>query len=136
MLTVQSCNHSFCPPHRHTTSHNCTPTSSRTSTPIPSTSTSSNTDAASASKSAMSRLLAKKASTPSSTSTSKPSRPVAPTAKVASASHTSTSAEGQSDQVEKPLDARAAAVAAAMRRAGDKAKGSVQAPIAKHKTDK
>lgn len=120
-LTSKACKHLFCPPHRHASSHTCSPSdtpsgslpTSRTNTPQP----------ASQSKSAMSRLITTKQPVASS-STTAPHASVTPKPTPAPAS--------PAVPISAQLDARAAAAAAAMRRAGQDAK----APFVKSKTDK
>ncbi|KAL7420611.1 hypothetical protein Q5752_004562 [Cryptotrichosporon argae] len=124
VLVVQircpNCTHSFCPSHRHAESHSCTstPSSSRAATPQV------NAAPANAARAALSRLVPpalQKASTSASSSSAKPApapfRPQVP-ATTASSSQ--------------PLDARAAAAAAALRRAGQ----DVKVPFLKSKADK
>ncbi|BEJ14005.1 hypothetical protein CspHIS471_0311790 [Cutaneotrichosporon sp. HIS471] len=103
-MKCDACAHSFCPPHRHAPAHSCTvtPASSRSGTPV--------AKAPPAGKSAMSRLLGNQ---------TKPSpKPATPAAK----------AQPAKAQVE----ARAAAAAAAMKRAGQ----DVKVPFVKSKEEK
>ncbi|OCF55794.1 hypothetical protein L486_06546 [Kwoniella mangroviensis CBS 10435] len=125
MLVVQmqceQCNHFFCPTHRHSSSHTCTPSN---------TPSLSNTNLAFSSrpirpagKAALSRLLPN-SMTPPIAPSSRPIPAPAPAVKV----HSSSS----SPPVDKPLDAKAAAAAAAIRRAGQ----DVKVPFVKTKTEK
>jgi hypothetical protein len=115
-MKCDQCKHIFCPPHRHETSHSCkaTPTSSGANTPAPSTSRSRSTTPGV--KTPLSRLVS---SAPSSSFASSASKPLAsPVAAVQAAGP--------------QLEARAAAAAAAMKRAGQ----DVKVPFVKTKTEK
>jgi len=110
----------FCPSHRHPTSHVCnaSPSSSRGSTPQP-----PSQPARPGGRAAMSRLLPPSMQSSSSKSTPiTTSRPTPPPAAVPQPVSAAMS----------PLDARAAAASAALKRAGHDAK----APFIKSKTDK
>ncbi|ORX33413.1 hypothetical protein BD324DRAFT_639702 [Kockovaella imperatae] len=116
-MRCEQCSHLFCPTHRHASSHTCTPSaspsSSRGGTPQPSKP---------AGKSALSRLLS---TTPSSSNPS--SQPSSSTSKPPPASPVQPVQASTS-----PLDAKAAAATAALKRAGQ----DVKVPFVKSKTEK
>ncbi|KAK8869668.1 hypothetical protein IAR55_000236 [Kwoniella newhampshirensis] len=131
-MKCEQCQHMFCPSHRTASSHSCaspnsTPSSSRTNTPQPPVSRP-------AGKAAMSRLLPPSMQPPVTASSSR-----SPPAPIRSDPHPSprppssgpqpiTASSGPKEQ----LDARAAAAAAALKRAGH----DVKVPFVKTKTEK
>ena len=119
-MKCEACGRSFCPTHRHGSSHSCgaaagmgSGSSSRSATPQPSSSMTKVPASNPALKSTLSRLLPT-----ASTSTASSSAPV--------------KAHAPSQPIAQQLDARAAAAAAAMRRAGQ----DVKVPFVKTKTEK
>ncbi|CAK9780600.1 hypothetical protein CC85DRAFT_276530 [Cutaneotrichosporon oleaginosum] len=109
-MKCEGCAHAFCPPHRHAPAHSCTatPESSRSGTP-------QGKPAAAAGKSAMSRLLGAQAKPPSQP-------PAKPAPKLAA----------PKPQHAVQVEARAAAAAAAVKRAGQ----DVKVPFVKSKEEK
>lgn len=131
--STQSCQHVFCPTHRHPTSHTCS-----NQTPSPSSSSSRigtpQTQATSrpASKAALSRLLPPSMQPPASAEASRPVPPV----KVNSANSNSSAprplAAPSGGNIGSSLDAKAAAAAAAFKRAGQ----DVKVPFVKSSAEK
>ncbi|WWC60970.1 uncharacterized protein I303_103547 [Kwoniella dejecticola CBS 10117] len=137
-MECEQCNHFFCPTHRHSSSHTCSPnaTPSSSSSNLPQ----AQAQVRPAGKSALSRLLPPSMTPPtaaasaSASSSKLPSNTPAPAVKVVSQpplvdSSPSTRA---STSTSKPLDAKAAAAAAALKRAGQ----DVKVPFVKSKTEK
>ncbi|OWT41345.1 hypothetical protein C362_00811 [Cryptococcus neoformans Bt1] len=132
-MKCESCQHVFCPTHRHPTSHTCS-----NQTPSPSSSSSRigtpQTQATSrpASKAALSRLLPPSMQPPASAEASRPVPPV----KVNSANSNSSAprplAAPSGGNIGSSLDAKAAAAAAAFKRAGQ----DVKVPFVKSSAEK
>ena len=125
-MKCDQCSHLFCPTHRHTTSHTCspnpTPFTSRNGTPKPLISKP-------AGKSAMSRLLASATASTSSSSNPPSSQPSsAPLAQAPPASIPNSAQPVKAAQA----DPRSAAATAALKRAGQ----DVKVPFVKTKTEK
>lgn len=120
-MKCEACAHSFCPTHRHAPAHSCagTPVSSRSGTPGV-----GSKPAAAAGKGAMSRLLG---SASAASSSSKPaSAPKAAPKPIAAKEPV------RAQPVGAQIEARAAAAAAAMKRAGQ----DVKVPFVKTKDEK
>ncbi|ORY28253.1 hypothetical protein BCR39DRAFT_445844, partial [Naematelia encephala] len=120
-MKCESCRHVFCPTHRHTTSHTCTPIASGSNTPL-----NLNASSRPTAKSGLSRLLPPSMQPPSQSTKpvqapNPPSQPQPQPQPIPISTNNST-----------PLDAKAAAAAAALRRAGQ----DVKVPFIKSKTDK
>lgn len=117
-MRCEGCRHNFCPSHRHQKEHDCKPD------PVPATRPGA--------KTAGSRLLglgkSVQSSLPSVPTAAKSSTSTKPAVKPPSASPAGTTQASAGEQ----LDARAAAAAAAMKRAG----GNVKVPFVKTKAEK
>ncbi|WVW82933.1 hypothetical protein I302_104948 [Kwoniella bestiolae CBS 10118] len=126
-MRCEQCNHLFCPTHRHSSSHTCTPSNTPSSSNINLSSQPQpqSQPTRQAGKAALSRLLPQSMTPPVASSSSSTHPKPIPAVKVTSAS----SAPAASD---KPLDAKAAAAAGAIKRAGQ----DVKVPFVKTKTEK
>ncbi|WVR05315.1 hypothetical protein IAU60_002329 [Kwoniella sp. DSM 27419] len=135
-MKCESCQHMFCPTHRHSTSHICqasgAPSSSSSSTGTPQPPVTKP-----AGKAALGRFLPPSMQSPS-TSSSTPVRPTPQPPIIPNASqppvraHSMSTSDTISAGGARPMDARAAAAAAALKRAGQ----DVKVPFVKTKVEK
>lgn len=130
---TQSCQHVYCPTHRRPTTHTCS-----NQTPSPSSSSSRlgtpQTQATSrpAGKAALSRLLPPSMQPPASTGASRPVPPVKANSSNPNSSASKPLAASSEGNLGSNLDAKAAAAAAALKRAGQ----DVKVPFVKSSAEK
>lgn len=131
--STQSCQHVYCPTHRRPTTHTCS-----NQTPSPSSSSSRlgtpQTQATSrpAGKAALSRLLPPSMQPPASTGASRPVPPVKANSSNPNSSASKPLAASSEGNLGSNLDAKAAAAAAALKRAGQ----DVKVPFVKSSAEK
>ncbi|WWC89866.1 uncharacterized protein L201_004794 [Kwoniella dendrophila CBS 6074] len=127
-MKCDQCNHFFCPTHRHSSSHTCSPNNTPSSSSI-----NLSQPQRPAGKAAFSRLIPQSMTPPtSSTSSTTTYKPVTNPSVKAVPSPSNNAPTPITASTNKPLDAKAAAAAAALKRAGQ----DVKVPFVKTKVEK
>nr|XP_019013648.1 uncharacterized protein I206_01719 [Kwoniella pini CBS 10737]OCF52429.1 hypothetical protein I206_01719 [Kwoniella pini CBS 10737] len=124
-MKCDQCNHFFCPTHRHSSSHTCSPNATPSSS-----STNLNQSTRPAGKAALSRLLPPSMTPPIASSSKLPQSSAKPA--ISPAIKVTSQPTPVESNTSRPLDAKAAAATAALRRAGQ----DVKVPFVKTKVEK